>query len=84
MKTVYLVWDTDMDGVVSINASYCGARESLLNYLIDKSGYSFGDWKEFADAAGYDTVEAFQEAIRSYNDYDNDMFMNIEERSLGD
>ncbi len=79
---VYVVWDDNADEMVSIHKSKSGARDAVLNFLEKDTGYTADEWKEFADAAGYDSVEEFKDAIRTMDDYDEDLQVRVEAELL--
>lgn len=84
IKAVYVVWDNNNDEMVSIHRTMAGARDAVLNFLEKETGYTADEWKEFADAAGYDNVDEFKDAIRSMPDYDEDLQMRVETELLED
>lgn len=83
-NVVYLVWDDNNDELVSIHRTKAGARAAVLNFLMKETGYTDDEWKEFADAAGYDTVDEFQNAIAEMDDYDEDLQMRVEAELVED
>ena len=84
MKTVYVVTDLNTGDVVSVHESMWGARDAVIEHLRDNCGYTAMEWEDFADAAGYDNVTDFQDAIRSYSDYDDVMQMKVDACILKD
>lgn len=83
-KKVYLVWDTNNDEIVSVNATKIGARRALLKFLREDTGYTTEEWEQFADDNGFDTVEEFQINILQWNDWDEEMQMMVEEMEVGE
>lgn len=80
--TVYLLWDDNECELVSVHKSMSGARETLVEFLENETGYTPEEWKEFANNNGYDSVEEFKDALRIMPDYDEEMQVRIECETL--
>ena len=83
-ESVYMVWDLNNDELVSVHRHADSAREAVIRFLIEKTGYSRDDWEVMASDAGYDSIEDFQEAIRKWDDYDEDMQMLVRRVEIED
>lgn len=84
-KMVYLVYDcSNAEELIGVCANRERAQFLVYDHLTNGGCYDYEEWCELAYDYGYDTVERFQEALKSFEDYNEDLEMEIVAEELLD